>query len=216
MGRLHKQYFWITLAKVVQKMFDALATYLVEKGGLTNDELKLVEEVTVPRRVRKRQYLLQEGDVSHYNSFVVKGCLRLYLVSGDGQEHVMRFGVENWWMSDYDSYQSGLPSKYNIDALEDSELLMIEKKNFDLLVETIPNFKRLIDKLVAKNYEAHQNRILSNISETAEEKYENFIKTYPAIFDRVPLHMVASFLGLSRETLSRVRQQNARKRGNNS
>lgn len=197
-------------------MFDSLSTYLVEKGSLTNDELKLVEEVTVQKRIRKRQYLLQEGDVSNYISFVVKGCLRLYLVSKDGQEHIMRFSVENWWVSDYDSFHSGLPSKYNIDALEDSELLMITKKNYDLLTETIPNFKRLIDKLSAKNYEAHQNRILSNISETAEEKYQNFIKTYPAIFDRVPLHMVASFLGLSRETLSRVRQQNARKHGNNS
>jgi CRP-like cAMP-binding protein len=202
--------------KSCSKMFDSLSTYLVEKGSLTNDELKLVEEVTVQKRIRKRQYLLQEGDVSNYISFVVKGCLRLYLVSKDGQEHIMRFSVENWWVSDYDSFHSGLPSKYNIDALEDSELLMITKKNYDLLTETIPNFKRLIDKLSAKNYEAHQNRILSNISETAEEKYQNFIKTYPAIFDRVPLHMVASFLGLSRETLSRVRQQNARKHGNNS
>jgi CRP-like cAMP-binding protein len=195
-------------------MFDSLSAYLVEKGGLTNDELKLVEEVTVLKRVRKRQYLLQEGDVSNYIGFVVKGCLRLYQVGKGGQEHIMRFSVENWWVSDYDSFHSGLPSKYNIDALEDSEMLTITRKNYDLLTETIPNFKRLIDKLSAKNHEAHQNRILSIISETAEEKYENFIKTYPSIFERVPLHMVASFLGLSRETLSRVRQQNARKRGN--
>lgn len=194
-------------------MFDSLAAYLVEKGGLTNDELRLIEDLTVPKRLRKRQYLLQEGNVSNYVSFIVKGCLRLYLVSRDGQEHIMRFGVENWWMSDYESFHSGLPSKYNIDALEDSELLMIDKKNYDLLMETVPNFNRMIDKLAARNYEAHQSRILSNISETAEEKYENFIKTYPAIFDRVPLHMVASFLGVSRETLSRIRQQNARKRG---
>jgi CRP-like cAMP-binding protein len=192
-------------------MFESLAKYLVEKGGLTPDELKLVEEAAVPRKIRKHQYLLQEGDISHYNSFVVKGCFRLYRVGKNDQEHILRFAIENWWISDYDSYQSGLPSKNNIDALENSELLMIEKAKFDMLRETIPRFKELIDKLVAKNYEAHQNRILSNISETAEQQYDNFIRSYPTIYERVPLHMIASFLGMSRETLSRVRQQNAKK-----
>ncbi len=191
-------------------MFDALASYLIEKGGLTNDELKIVEEATVPKKIRRRQYLLQEGDISHFNSFVAKGCLRVYWVSKDGQEHIMRFAVENWWISDYESYQSGLPSKYNIDALEDSELLMIEKEKFDMLTATIPRFKELIERLMTKNFEAHQKRILSHISDTAEEKYDNFIKSYPTIYPRVPLHMVASFLGLSRETLSRVRQQASR------
>jgi CRP-like cAMP-binding protein len=197
-------------------MFSALATYLVEKGGLTNDELRQVEEMAVPKKIRKRQYLLQEGDISHYIGFVVKGCFRLYGVGKNGEEYSMRFAIENWWISDFDSFQSGLPSKYNIEALEDGELLMIKKEKFEALIETIPNFKKLIEKLTAKNYEAHQNRILSNISETAEEKYDNFIKSYPQIYERIPLHMVASFLGLSRETLSRVRQQHAKKRTNNS
>ncbi|QEH40128.1 Crp/Fnr family transcriptional regulator [Chitinophaga sp. XS-30] len=195
-------------------MFESLAKYLVEKGSLTGDELRLVEEVTIPKKIRKHQYLLQEGDVSHFQSFVAKGCLRLYRVGEDGRDHIMRFAIENWWINDYSSYQSGQPSRYNIDALENSELLMIEKGKFNYLVETIPNFKNLIEQLTANNYEAHQNRIFSNISDTAEEKYDNFLRTYSTIYDRVPLHMIASFLGLSRETLSRVRQQHARKRRN--
>lgn len=196
-------------------MFSSLATYLIEKGGLTNDELRLVEEVTIPKKVRKRQYLLQEGDISNYIGFVVKGCFRLYSIGKSGEEHIMRFAIENWWISDFDSFQSGLPSKYNIDALEDGELLIIKREKWDTLLETIPNFKKLIDKLTAKNYEVHQNRILSNISETAVEKYDNFMQSYPMIYDRIPLHMIASYLGLSRETLSRVRQQNSQKRTNN-
>jgi len=196
-------------------MFSSLATYLIEKGGLTNDELIQVEEVTIPKKIRKRQYLLQEGDISHYISFVVKGCFRLYSIGKNGEEYSMRFAIENWWITDNESFHSGLPSRYNIDALEDGELLMIKKEKFDYLIETIPHFKKLIDKLATKNYEVHQTRILSNISETAEEKYDNFIRSYPMIYDRIPLHMVASFLGLSRETLSRVRQQNAKKRTNN-
>jgi CRP-like cAMP-binding protein len=92
---------------------------------------------------------------------------------------------------------------------------MIKKDKFDALIETIPNFKKLIDKLVAKNYEAHQNRIFSSISETAEQRYDNFIKSYPLIYERIPLHMIASFLGLSRETLSRIRKQGSQKRPKN-
>jgi CRP-like cAMP-binding protein len=193
-------------------MFSALAKYLIEKGDLTSDELRIVEEAAMPKKIRKRQYLLQEGDISHNIGFVVKGCFRLYSIGKNGEEYSMRFAIENWWISDFDSFQSGLPSKYNIDALEDGELLMIKKEKWNVLLETIPGFKKLIDKLTARNYEAHQNRILSNISETAEEKYNNFISTYPMIYDRIPLHMIASFLGLSRETLSRVRQQNSQKR----
>ncbi len=195
-------------------MFETLANYLVEKGGLTTEELKLVEEAAIPKRLRKRQYLLQEGDISRYNCFVAKGCLRLYQVSSDGTEYIMRFAIENWWISDYQSYNSGLPSKYNIDALEDSELLMIEKEKLTALFDAIPNLRSLVQKLDARNYEVSQNRVLSNISETAEEKYDSFVNTCPEIHNRVPLHMVASFLGVARETLSRMRQQYGRKRGN--
>src|SRR5689334_4587161 len=98
-------------------MFPSLATYLIEKGGLTNDELSKVEEVAIPKKIRKHQYLLQEGDISSYIGFVVKGCFRLYSIGKNGEEHIMRFAIENWWISDFDSFQSGLPSKYNIDAL---------------------------------------------------------------------------------------------------
>jgi len=193
-------------------MFESLARYLSEKGSLTGDELKLVEQVCIPKKIRKHQYLLQEGEISHHNNFVVKGCFRLYRIGNDGQEHVMRFAIENWWINDYYSYQSGQPTKCYIDALEHSELLMIEKKDFDGLIEKIPNFKNLIKNLNERNFEVNQDRIFSNISETAEEKYDNFIKTYPTIYKRIPLHMVASFLGVSRETLSRVRKQNTTKR----
>jgi CRP-like cAMP-binding protein len=191
-------------------MFESFANYLTEKAGLTSEELKQVEEVTLVKRLRKRQYLLQEGDISHYNCFVAKGCLRLYRLSEDGAEHILRFAVENWWMADYESYNSGFPSKCNIDALEDSELLLIEKEDLDALYKAIPNLQNFRVRLEARSFDASQNRIMSIISETAEEKYANFIKSYPQIYSRVPLHMIASFLGVSRETLSRVRQQYAK------
>ena len=188
-------------------MFESFADYLREKAGVTDEELKLLRNVAIEKRLRKRQYLLQEGDVSHYNSFIVKGCLRLYRVGKDGTEYILKFGIENWWMSDYESFNSGFPSKSNIDALEDCELILIKKDDFDHLFNTIPNLKNLRAKLDNRSFDASQNRILSNISDTAEEKYSNFMKSYPDIYNRVPLHMIASFLGLSRETLTRIRQK---------
>jgi CRP-like cAMP-binding protein len=192
-------------------MFEIFAAYLKEKGGLTEEEVKLVAEVTVEKKLRKRQYLLQEGDISNFNCFIAKGCLRMYRLGKDGTEHILRFGVEDWWMSDYESYNTNTPTKNNIDALEDSELLLIEKEDLDALCQKIPVLQKFIKRLEDKSFNVTQNRILSNISETAEEKYEHFIKSYPAFNSRIPLHMIASYLGVSRETLSRVRQNQVRR-----
>lgn len=191
-------------------MFEIFSSYLKEKGGLTDAELDEIRVVTVNKKLRKRQYLLQEGDICHYNCFVVKGCLRNYRVSEDGNEHILRFAVENWWVSDPESYNNSTPSKNNIDALENSEMILIKKHDFTNLLSNIPRFKDFIYNLKARSFDASQNRIMSNISDTAEEKYSNFIKLYPHIFNRVPLHMIASYLGLSRETLSRIRHQYAK------
>jgi len=191
-------------------MFDVLVKYLREKGSLTNDEIEQFRASSITRRFRKRQYLLQEGDICHYNSFVAKGCMRMYRVGDNGAEHMLRFAIETWWMADYESYNSGNPSKNNIDALEDTDLIMIKKNDFDALVKAIPNFLIFKEKLETRSYDASQNRILSNISDTAEKRYENFIQKYPDIYNRVPLHMIASYLGLTRETLSRIRKQYAK------
>lgn len=188
-------------------MFQDFANYLIENAGLNPEEIKQIEQFTLIKKLRKRQYLLQEGHVAHYNSFVVKGCLRLFSVGENGTEHNLRFAVENWWINDYESYNSEKPSKLNIEALEDSELILITKKNWDSLHSTIPGLHHLKEKWENKCSEASQNRILTAISGTAEEKYDWFIKTNPQFFNRIPLHMVASYLGMSRETLSRVRQQ---------
>lgn len=192
-------------------MFASLAEYLIEKGGLTPVELEHVEKNSVSKKIRKNQYLLEEGSVSDFIAFVVKGSFRLFRIGADKEEHIMRFAVENWWVSDYTSFMCGEPSNCYIEALENSELIWISKENWENLLHTLPNFKKLIDKLSARNFEAHQNRIFSNISESAEIRYEKFVKQYPTIYNRIPLYMVASFLGLTRETLSRIRRQMVRR-----
>jgi CRP-like cAMP-binding protein len=195
-------------------MFEVFKQYLIEKAGLNEHEIAAVQAVSVVKRLRKRQYLLQEGDVCINNCFVVKGCLRLYCVGEDGTEHMLRFAAENWWMSDQESLNNATPSENNIDALEDSELILINQADYIHLQKSIPKFGELVERLKARSFDASQRRILSNISYTAEEKYQNFIKTYPDIFYRIPLHMIASFLGVSRETLSRVRNQFVQNKNN--
>ena len=186
-------------------MFEFFAAYLKEKALLTDDEIEQVLACTSSKKIRKRQYLLQEGEVCHYNCFVEKGCMRSYRVGEDGAEHIMTFAMPNWWVSDQESYNNGTPSKNNIDALADSEVLLIEKKDWDTLINEMPAFREWQDKLKSKSLDAAENRIMSHISDSAEEKYNKFITSFPDIFNCVPLHMVASYLGVSRETLSRIR-----------
>lgn len=188
-------------------MFEFFANYLVEKGALTESELELVRQVAVPKKIRKHHYLLEEGKVSNFIGFVTKGSFRLFRIGDDGQEYTMKFAIENWWISDFTSFLSGELSNCYIEALEHSELMWFSKETWDDLMAAIPNFHRMIDKLTAKNFEAHQNRIFSNISESAETRYDNFVNKYPTLYNRIPLYMIASFLGITRETLSRIRKQ---------
>lgn len=192
-------------------MFEIFEQYLIEKAGLSDEEIAAVRTVSVEKKLRKRQYLLQEGDICVNNCFVVKGCLRSYLVREDGTEHILRFAVENWWMSDQESLNNGTPSKINIDALEDTQMILINQGDYSNLQAAIPRFRTLVEKLKSRSFDSSQRRILNNISLTTLEKYQDFIKTYPDIFHRVPLHMIASYLGVSRETLSRIRNQYVQK-----
>jgi CRP-like cAMP-binding protein len=188
-------------------MFEAFEKYIREKIMLTDEEMQLIQSVSILKKMRKRQYLLQGGDISRHMSFIAKGFMRLYRVSDDGTEHVLRFAPENYWISDRESYTTGLPTKYNIDALEDSVLITWTKENWTELKQKIPALVTLEEQLLARSFNVNQNRINDTISLTAEEKYQKFLKIYPDIFNRVPLHMVASYLGVTRETLSRIRHQ---------
>lgn len=188
-------------------MFDTFRKYLEDKITLTNEDYGLIESVSSFKKLRKRQYLLQAGYVFRFHAFVCKGFLRNYYVDEKGQEHIMQFAPENHWTGDRESMETGLPSKYDIDAIEASEILLLEKGDFEMIRKTIPAFNDFVNKTLKKNALVLQERIHVNISLSAEEKYSDFISKYPSISNRVPLHMIASYLGVSAETLSRVRRQ---------
>ena len=185
--------------------------YLEDKFALTDAEREMIANVCVVKKLRKRQYLLQEGDLWQKNAFVSKGILRSYRVDDKGHEHVFQFSPENWWTGDPGSYFNENSAKLNIDALEDSEVILITKEDYQLILKAIPAFADFGRTLLERSFVASQVRIHCLISSSAEEKYHEFVKTYPHIMNRVPQHMIASYLGISAETLSRVRNSIVKK-----
>jgi len=192
-------------------MFTVFKGYLLEKINLTDPELEQIESVSTIKKLRKRQFLLQEGDVWRYNAFVCKGFLRTYFIDNKSQEHIMNFAPENHWSGDRESLTSELPSKYNIEALEDSEILLINKPDFEMLCKTIPVLNDFVNAILQRRFVVMQERIHNNITYSAEEKYNSFISKFPSIANRIPQHMIASYLGISAETLSRVRKPSSKK-----
>ncbi len=153
----------------------------------------------------KRQFLLQQGDVCRQLAFVEKGALYSYSVDSKGNQHVLRFAFEGWWIADLQSFFTEKPSTLNIELLEDSELLVLDKKNHEKLLKDIPAYERYHRIIVENAYVALQRRVENALGRTAEEKYARLIQYNPEFMNRVPLNLVASYLGMSPETLSRVR-----------
>jgi CRP-like cAMP-binding protein len=193
-------------------MFELLFKKIEEKVQLTEEEKELSRSFFRPKKLRKRQYLLQEGDACKYVTFVEKGMLRLYSVDEKGSEHVMQFAFEGWWIADQFSFLTGEPSVYNIDALEDCELLLLSKNAEEEMMEKVPRMERYFRVLLQNSLIATQRRLISSLSRTAEEKYNELIQSCPTIPQRVPQHMMASYLGITPETLSRIRRQVASKK----
>jgi CRP-like cAMP-binding protein len=188
-------------------MFAAFEEYLVSKATFTPAEIQRIQAVSVIKSLHKRQFLLHAGEVWAHNAFVTSGCLRTYTIDAKGAEHVMNFAVENWWIGDRQSLTSGQPSTYNIDAVEESTVLLIKREDFDQLRHDIPTLNELVNNVLHNSFLSSQNRIHASISYSAEEKYRDFLQKYPAFALRIPQHMVASYLGMTTETLSRVRRK---------
>lgn len=192
-------------------MFEIFKEYISQKTTLTEAEYAKIEAVCIYKKLRKRQYLLQEGDVWKYNAFITRGLVRFYSVDESGRENIVSFAKENWWTGDRASLLTGEPSKNNIDAIEDTELVLITKTNFDRLCQEIPALNDMVNAIINKSFITSQNRIHSAIAFTAEQKYLDFVQRYPDLSLRAPQAMIASYLGITPETLSRVRKETAKK-----
>ncbi len=188
-------------------MYKIYFQHLNKKIPLTKVEEELIKSHLAFKKLRKKQYLLQEGDECKYTAFVEKGVLRSYSVDGNGGEHIVQFAIEGWFISDLYSLFSGEPAIYNIDAIEDAELVLISKSANDALLQQCPKYQTLMLEIITNAYIALQRRLNAIPHLTVEERYRKFIQQYPAIAKRVPQHMIASYLGITPETLSRVRRR---------
>jgi CRP-like cAMP-binding protein len=187
-------------------MFEVFFKHVNEKVSLTDKELQIIKTFFTPKKLRKKQYLLQEGDICKYMAFVEKGLLRSYNVDEKGFEHMIQFAWEGWWIADTYSFLSGEPAAYNIDALEEGELLLISLPNFEEMMLQVPKMERYFRILFQNNIISKERRLLSSISYSAEEKYLKLTETNPELVQRIPQNLIASYLGITAETLSRIRK----------
>ncbi|MEP7231082.1 MAG: Crp/Fnr family transcriptional regulator [Ginsengibacter sp.] len=174
---------------------------------LTLEEKEMIRKYLTPKKLRKKQYLLQEGDICKTIAFVEKGALREYSIDENGAEHIIQFAIEGWTISDLFSFLTGEAATYNIDALEDSELVLISKSANEELLQRFHKYETYTRLQITGAYLAMQKRLNSINTLTIEERYLDFTTIYPNITQRVPQHMIASYMGLQPETLSRIRRK---------
>jgi CRP/FNR family transcriptional regulator, anaerobic regulatory protein len=174
---------------------------------LDDAEKAFVEKVFIARRVKKRQFILQEGEICAYNTYVLEGCFKMYLVDPNGKEHNLQFAIENWWIGDIGSFHNDIPTKLNIEALENSIVLQIKKEDQLKLFLDYPKFNRIFRVLAENAMVALQRRVLQNISSTAEERYLDFLERHPQLFNRISNVQIASYLGVTPEFLSTIRKK---------
>jgi len=174
---------------------------------ISKEDFEVLQGHFVYKKLRKKQYLLENGEVCRYFAFILKGAMRKYYVDEKGTEHIVNLFIENWWAGDTESFTMLSPSIYNIDAWEDSEVLLITHENATKLTKLFPAFKEMLLKMDEKHKIATQKRITSSISFTAEKRYANFLDCHSDFLQRFPQHIIASYLGITKETLSRIRNQ---------
>lgn len=187
-------------------MFEVFFSHLTQKVALTDEEKESIKTFFLAKKLRKKQYLLQDGDVCKYLSFVAKGLLRSYNVDEKGDEHINLFALEGWWISDMYSFFSGETAILNIDAIEDTEVLMITAADFEEMTLKVPKMDRYFRLLFQNSLVTKERRLMSSISHTAEEKYIQLAEFNPAFIQRIPQNLIASYLGLAPETLSRIKK----------
>ncbi|RYZ97099.1 MAG: Crp/Fnr family transcriptional regulator [Sphingobacteriaceae bacterium] len=173
---------------------------------LDPEEIGRVSQLAVVRKLSRNQSILNESEVCRHKAFIVSGLLRTFALRPDGSEHILQFNPENTWTLDVESYDRQTPSNFNISAVEPSEVLLWPKVEFERLLAELPGLKFYAGELISRNIYNSRQRLLTILSATPEEKYEDLVKNSPQLLSRLPLRMIASYLGISLKTLTRVRK----------
>jgi CRP-like cAMP-binding protein len=186
---------------------ESLISYFDNYITLSAEEEQAVRKSFSEKRVKRGRFILQEGDVCKLNTFVVEGCFRMYMLDYYGKEHNLQFAIENWWIGDISSFHSGEPSRFYIEAIENSIILQIKKEDQLRLFIDYPKFNRIFRVFTENELVSYQRRVIQNIGSTAEERYIDFINRYPGFTNRISNIQIASFLGMTPEYLSTIRKK---------
>lgn len=173
----------------------------------TRAELEIFHQLLQYKKVGKKQYLLQPGELCNFEAYIIKGCTRTYFIDEQGGEVILQFGIEDWWLGDPTSFHDQQPSQLFIETIEETELHYFTPETKENLLFKVPKFERVFRLLIQRNLSATQKRLFKSISKPAEERYLEFIEKYPSIPQRVPQHQIASYLGISPEFLSKIRRR---------
>lgn len=187
--------------------FDPLLNYIKKFVPLTVEEESLLILKINYRKYLKGQYIVQQGDVCKYECFIVKGCTKTFYVDDKGVEHIVMFAIEDWWTSDMGSFITQTPADFNVQCLENTELIQISYEENEELYLLIPKLERFFRLIIERGFVASQKRIIRNFSMTAKERYVVFSQTYPKLNQRIPQYMIASYLGITKEFLSKIKSQ---------
>ena len=172
---------------------------------IDNHEVEIILSYFETQHFKKKQLLLSEGQNSYKQYFILKGCVRFYINNNKGSEQTIQFGIENWWITDYLSFQYQTPTHFNIQAIENIETLSIDRKSFDELLERIPKLEKYFRLVIQKSFGASQVRITYLFTMSAEERFHHMNNMFPEFIQRVPQYMIASYLDFSPEFMSKIR-----------
>src|ERR1700744_4805303 len=192
-------------------MFDNINQYVLKYAAFSASEITLFNSLLQVQEIPKKTFLLKDGDICRFESFINKGCIRTYYIDEHGDEVTLQFAIENWWVSDIISFHEKVPSSMFIETLEDCKVLTFTLENKEALLKAVPQFERMFRLMVQKNLAGLQQRLFKTISTTAADKYLDFLKRYPTIPQRVAQHYIASYLGFTPEFLSKVRARLSKK-----
>jgi len=188
-------------------MTELIKQNIIKHIALSEEETETFCNLFQQKLIHKKSFLLRAGDVCRFEGFVNKGLFRVYHIDQNGFEQILYFAAENWWITDIDSFTNGTPSQLCIEAIEDSEVLLISKQDKEFAYTNLPKIEKLFRVMTQKTHVALQRRMIDNLSKTAEQRYLDVMKKYPELFQRLSNLQIAAYLGISHEFLSKIRKK---------
>ncbi len=186
---------------------EPLLKYITQFIDLSNEEIALIEKRVKTRSYLKNQFIVQQGDVCKFESFILSGCATTFYIDPQGNKHIVMFAIENWWTADLGSFITQEPADYNVQCLENTKVVQFSYEGLELLFKEIPKLERFFRVIIQKAFVASQKRVVRDLSLPAKERYLIFRKQYPDIEQRVPQYMIASYLGITKQFLSKIRAE---------